>query len=78
MPEFPVAIDLAGRSGESDVTYRCPRWRSTAGVYVEVVALEVEGSGVTSDLEGLLKSRRERNKLIHRLKRASHVLIQGA
>jgi len=67
MPELPLAIDLAGCSGERNVTYRSPRWRSSAGVYVEVVALEVEFSSLTSNLVVRLISWRERNPDIRRL-----------
>jgi len=78
MPEFPLAIDLDGRSSKSDVTYRSPRRRSHTGVYVEVVTLEVELSGVPDDIETSFKSRRERDKLICLLKRPGHVREQGA
>ena len=50
MPEIPLAILLAGCSDERNVTYRSPRWRSITGVYVEVVALEVEFSSVAGNL----------------------------
>jgi len=78
MPEFPLAIDLDGRSSKSDVTYRSPRQRSHTGVDVEVVTLEVELSSVPDDMEVSFKSRRERDKLVCRLKRPSHVREQCA
>src|SRR6516165_66800 len=51
MPESPLTIDLAGRSGERDVSYRSPRCCSSGLIYVEVVAFKVESGTCTANLK---------------------------